>query len=77
MSEPRVDQLLEEANALKREALASGQMHQPITVDVNRQQTLARVSIPLIGDGTNAASVHALQTLRGSLVPKSDRKSVV
>jgi putative drug exporter of the RND superfamily len=56
---------------LKHEALASGQMHQPITVDVNRQHTLARVSIPLVGDGTNAASVHALQTLRGSVVPKS------
>jgi uncharacterized membrane protein YdfJ with MMPL/SSD domain len=56
---------------LKREALASGQMHQPITVDVNRQHTLARVSIPLVGDGTNAASVHALRTLRGSLVPKT------
>jgi uncharacterized membrane protein YdfJ with MMPL/SSD domain len=56
---------------LKREALVSGQMHQPITVDVNRQHTLARVSIPLVGDGTNAASVHALQALRGSVVPKS------
>jgi uncharacterized membrane protein YdfJ with MMPL/SSD domain len=56
---------------LRREALASGQMHQPITVDVNRQHTLARVSIPLVGDGTNAASEHALRTLRGSLVPKS------
>jgi putative drug exporter of the RND superfamily len=56
---------------LKRDALASGQMHQPITVEVNRQRTLARVSIPLIGDGTNAASEHALQTLRGSLVPKT------
>jgi uncharacterized membrane protein YdfJ with MMPL/SSD domain len=56
---------------LKRDALASGQMHQPITVEVNRQHTLARVSIPLIGDGTNAASERALQTLRGSLVPKT------
>ncbi len=56
---------------LRREALASGQMHQPITVDVNGQHTLARVSIPLVGDGTNAASEHALRTLRGSLVPKT------
>ena len=56
---------------LKRDALASGQMHQPITVDVNRQHRLARVSIPLVGDGTNAASEHALQTLRGSLVPET------
>jgi len=56
---------------LKREALASGQMHQPITVDVNPDHTLARVSLPLVGDGTNAASEHALQTLRSSVVPKT------
>jgi uncharacterized membrane protein YdfJ with MMPL/SSD domain len=56
---------------LKRQALSSGQMHQPITVDVNHRHTLARVSIPLIGDGTNAASEQALRTLRGSLVPKT------
>ena len=56
---------------LKRAALASGQMHQPITIDVNANHTLARVSIPLVGDGTNAASEHALQTLRNSVVPKT------
>jgi RND superfamily putative drug exporter len=56
---------------LKRDALASGQMHQPITIDVNANHTLARVSIPLVGDGTNAASEHALQTLRNSVVPKT------
>ena len=56
---------------LKREALASGQMHQPISVDVNVDHTLARVSIPLVGDGTNPASDHALQTLRSSVVPKT------
>ena len=56
---------------LERQALASGRMHQPITVDVNPDRTLARVSIPLVGDGTNTASEHALQTLRGSVVPKT------
>jgi uncharacterized membrane protein YdfJ with MMPL/SSD domain len=56
---------------LKREALASGQMHQPITVDDNADHTLAWVSIPLVGDGTNTASEHALQTLRSSVVPKT------
>jgi uncharacterized membrane protein YdfJ with MMPL/SSD domain len=56
---------------LKHDVLASGQMHEPITVDVNQPHTLARVSIPLVGDGTNAASVDALRALRGSIVPKS------
>jgi uncharacterized membrane protein YdfJ with MMPL/SSD domain len=56
---------------LKHDVLSSGQMHEPITVDVNQPHTLARVSIPLVGDGTNAASVDALRALRGSIVPKS------
>jgi uncharacterized membrane protein YdfJ with MMPL/SSD domain len=56
---------------LKRAALASGEMHEPITVDLNRGRTLARVSVPLVGDGTNAASEHALRTLRDSVVPQT------
>jgi uncharacterized membrane protein YdfJ with MMPL/SSD domain len=56
---------------LKREALASGQMHQPITVDVNPQHTLARIAVPLAGDGTNTASQEALNALRGSIVPQT------
>jgi uncharacterized membrane protein YdfJ with MMPL/SSD domain len=57
--------------SLKREALASGRMHEPITVDVNRANTLARIDVPLAGDGTNAASERALGTLRGSVVPQT------
>jgi RND superfamily putative drug exporter len=56
---------------LKREALASGQMHEPFTVDVNRGHTLARIAIPLVGDGTNTASENALHTLRSSIIPKT------
>jgi RND superfamily putative drug exporter len=56
---------------LKREAIASGQAHEPITVDVNPVHTLARVDIPLVGDGTDAASQHALHTLRSSVVPST------
>jgi RND superfamily putative drug exporter len=32
---------------------------------------VAIVSLPLQGDGNNAASVHALQTLRGNLIPNT------
>jgi uncharacterized membrane protein YdfJ with MMPL/SSD domain len=56
---------------LERKALATGEMHEPVTVDVNRGHTLAVVSIPLAGDGTNQASEHALQTLRASVVPNT------
>jgi putative drug exporter of the RND superfamily len=73
LSAPNVDS--PEARAaitrLEREALASGQMHQPFTVDVNRGRTLARIGIPLVGDGTNRASEKALHTLRSSIVPKT------
>jgi RND superfamily putative drug exporter len=57
--------------SLERDALASGQMHEPFTVDVNPDHTLARIGIPLVGDGTNKASENALHTLRRSVVPKT------
>ena len=56
---------------LKTEALASGQMHEPITVDVNGGHTLARIDVPLAGDGTSTASQRALHTLRTSVVLKT------
>jgi uncharacterized membrane protein YdfJ with MMPL/SSD domain len=56
---------------LEADALATGQMHEPITVDVNREHTLARVSISLVGNGTDEQSQQALKTLRSSVVPKT------
>jgi uncharacterized membrane protein YdfJ with MMPL/SSD domain len=55
--------------SLKREAVASRKMHRPITVDVNLDNTLARISVPLTGNGTDRASRAALQTLREVVVP--------
>jgi uncharacterized membrane protein YdfJ with MMPL/SSD domain len=55
--------------ALKRAALATGVMHEPISVDVSRSRQAARVMIPLAGRGTDDASTHALQRLRGSVIP--------
>jgi uncharacterized membrane protein YdfJ with MMPL/SSD domain len=57
--------------ALKRDALASGQMHEPITVDVNKDRTLARVDVPLVGNGVDEPSQEALDTLRNSIVPNT------
>jgi putative drug exporter of the RND superfamily len=56
---------------LKKAALKTGQMHEPITVDVNEQHTLARIGVPLVGNGTNEQSQRALQALRSSVVPKT------
>jgi uncharacterized membrane protein YdfJ with MMPL/SSD domain len=53
---------------LKARALASGRMHKP-EVDVNAAQTVARVTIPLAGQGTDAVSNAALRELRQEILP--------
>ena len=55
--------------ALQQQALASGQMHGPIAVDVNPAHTAIRVAIPLNGEGTDDVSNAALATLRNEIVP--------
>ena len=55
--------------ALKREALATGLMYQPIAVDVSASREAARVTVPLTGTGTDAASTRALERLRGTVIP--------
>jgi RND superfamily putative drug exporter len=54
---------------LRRDALASGQMKGPIEVETSEDGTVARVSIPLAGSGTDATSQAALATLREDLLP--------
>jgi uncharacterized membrane protein YdfJ with MMPL/SSD domain len=55
--------------ALRREAVASGQMHEPITVDVNDEKTAALIQVPLAGDGVDERSEAALETLREAVIP--------
>ena len=56
---------------LKQEALASGQMKGPIELEVNRDSTVAQLSIPLAGTSTDAKSQAALATLREDLLPST------
>jgi RND superfamily putative drug exporter len=56
---------------LSRQALASGQAKQPIEVDVNHDRTVTRVTIPLIGNGTDSKSTGALSTLRDRILPET------
>jgi len=56
---------------LKRQALASGRMHEPITVAVNDDATVANITVPTDGTGTDAASVAALSVLREQVVPET------
>ena len=54
---------------LEERALASGRMHEPITVEVNANGTVANITVPMAGDGEDAASRAALATLRDDIVP--------
>jgi uncharacterized membrane protein YdfJ with MMPL/SSD domain len=56
-------------DALHRRAIASGQMSEPVQVDINPARTVATVSIPVKGTGSDQQSVAALQMLRTELLP--------
>ena len=65
---PTVDAAVEQ---LRRRALASGLMYEPITVDVNTAGTVANIAVPIAGNGTDAASDDALRVLRDEIVPQT------
>ena len=65
----RAPAVQEALGQLEWRALATGQMHEPITIDVNAAGTIANVAIPVDGAGTDAASEAALATLRDDLIP--------
>ena len=44
-------------------------MRKPIDVEVNPSHTVARVTIPLVGRGTDVRSIAALRTLRDRILP--------
>ena len=56
---------------LEQRALASGRMHEPITVAVNADATVANVTVPVEGNGTDEESIAALAELREEIVPET------
>jgi uncharacterized membrane protein YdfJ with MMPL/SSD domain len=56
---------------LQQRALASGRMHEPITVDVNDAGTVANITIPIDGKGTDSVSRASLAALRDEIVPRT------
>src|SRR5581483_4788268 len=54
---------------LKAAAEKTGEFGNPIEIKTYADKGLAEVDLPLAGDGSDATSVHALKTLRGTLVP--------
>jgi RND superfamily putative drug exporter len=53
----------------RRRALATGELYAPFTTSVNAEGTVARIDFSIAGNGDNAASVHALHTLRNEVIP--------
>ena len=49
---------------LERRSLASGVMKSPIRTSINPSHTVETIDIPLVGNGQDAAAVHALGVLR-------------
>jgi len=56
-------------DGLQAKAASSGVGYGPIHVDSNAAHTVARISIPLPGSGTDGKSTNALLTLRNQLLP--------
>jgi uncharacterized membrane protein YdfJ with MMPL/SSD domain len=54
---------------LEWRAIDSGVMNEPIDVDVNPAKTVANISIPIEGDGSDSTSNQALTALREEIVP--------
>ncbi len=61
----------EAIDQLEQRALASGRMHEPITVDVNSDATVANITVPIDGKGADADSDAALAALREEIVPET------
>jgi RND superfamily putative drug exporter len=57
--------------ALKKEALATGEMKGPFEIEASRDNTVATVSVTLAGSGTDAKSQAALATLREDVLPST------
>jgi RND superfamily putative drug exporter len=54
---------------LEERALASGRAFEPVMVDVNTAGTVANITVPIAGNGTDAASNAAFRMLRDEVVP--------
>jgi len=56
---------------LEQRAVASGRMYRPFTVDVNRAGTVADITVPIQGKGSDAQSNASLALLRNEIVPET------
>ncbi len=68
VTSPQVQQAIRD---FKRAAVATGQASLPIDVSTNRAKTVAVLTVPIQGDGANAASQQAVHTLRDRVIPET------
>ena len=54
---------------LERQAVATGQMYEPIVRTYSRDNTVVEMQIPIAGNGDDARSLAALETLRADVLP--------
>jgi anti-anti-sigma factor len=54
---------------LRIRAVSTGGFREPVTIVINRQRTVAAVSMPIAGNGTDETSDAALATLRDEVIP--------
>jgi uncharacterized membrane protein YdfJ with MMPL/SSD domain len=65
----RAAAVTEAIERLRKAALATGRMNEPITVDVSPDATVAVISVPVEGAGTDDVSNAALAALRDDVLP--------
>jgi uncharacterized membrane protein YdfJ with MMPL/SSD domain len=63
-------QFADEVARFRTSALATGQLHEPITVQTMSEH-VAVISVPLTGTGDDSASFSALRTLRQRVIPST------
>jgi uncharacterized membrane protein YdfJ with MMPL/SSD domain len=56
---------------LKQQALTTGRVEKPITVETSRDATVANITLPIEGNGIDEASKASLAALRDSVVPQT------
>ncbi|KPM52997.1 membrane protein [Frankia sp. R43] len=54
---------------LRREAVATGVMYEPITTEISGDGRVAKIAIPIAGSGTDDVSQRALARLRDTVIP--------
>jgi uncharacterized membrane protein YdfJ with MMPL/SSD domain len=68
VTSPRVTQAI--AN-FEQTAIASGHAFKPFTLSVSKDHSVARLYVPIKGDGHDAEAVASMKALRNSVVPKT------